>query len=72
LALDEGCVDVDELAVGAEGVHVLEIFCLLLSDCWVIRIWRSMFEFVGWSNGVVVQLVVEGLRLRPCAFHPVL
>ena len=35
--------------------------------------WRSMFEFVVWVNGVVVQLVVEGLRLRPCAdFHPVL
>jgi len=32
-----------------------------------------MFEFVAWFNGVVVQLVVEGLRLRPCAdFHPVL
>jgi hypothetical protein len=35
--------------------------------------WRSMFEFVVWVNGVVVQLVAEGLRPRPCAdFHPVL
>jgi hypothetical protein len=35
LALDEGCVDVDELAVGAEGVHVLWCICFFFLVPWV-------------------------------------
>jgi hypothetical protein len=39
LALDEGCVDVDELAVGAEGVHGL--WCL-----WFLFLGFGCFEKV--------------------------
>jgi hypothetical protein len=71
LALDEGCVDVDQLAVGGEGVHC----CCGLCCCgvygmqWVsvdfLEDWfsRDLVALFQWLVFVVDVQVVAGGRL---------